>query len=80
MYARTYVCMDDSMYVCMYVPGKVRGHVTMTWVVEDCVKLPFFLSVPPLRPGQTLYKIVGNTPSAPSVSALSLLVCAPLGY
>jgi hypothetical protein len=55
-----YVCNRQG--VCMYVTGKVRGHVTMTWAVEDCVKLPFFLSVPPLRPGQTLYKIVGITP------------------
>ena len=52
----------------------------MTWVVEDCVKLPFFLSVPPLRPGQTLYKIVGITPSATGLCALKLLVYAALSY
>ena len=37
--------------------GKVRGHVTMTWLVEDTIKLPFCLSVPPLRPGQCHYDV-----------------------
>ena len=40
--------------------GKVRGHVTMTWLVEESVKLPFCLSVPPLRAGQCHYDIVDH--------------------
>ena len=35
----------------------MRGHVTMTWLVEDTIKLPFCLSVPPLRPGQCHYDV-----------------------
>jgi len=40
--------------------GKVRGHVTMTWNVEESIKLPFCLCVPPLRAGQCLYDIVDH--------------------
>jgi hypothetical protein len=40
--------------------GKVRGYVTMTWLVEDSIKLPFCLSVPPLRAGQRRYDIVDH--------------------
>ena len=38
----------------------VRGHVTMTWLVEDTIKLPFCLSVPPLRSGQCSYDIIDH--------------------
>ena len=40
--------------------SKVRGHVTMTWLVEDSVKLPFCLSVPPLHAGQCHYDIIDH--------------------
>jgi len=40
--------------------AKVRGHVTMTWNVEQSIKLPFCLSVPPLRTGQCHYEIVDH--------------------
>ena len=38
----------------------MRGYVTMTWLVEDTIKLPFCLSVPPLRAGQCHYDIVDH--------------------
>jgi hypothetical protein len=40
--------------------GKVRGHVTMTWKVDQTIKLPFCLSVPALRVGQCNYDITDH--------------------